>query len=60
MPDCGLDAGVKRADYAAGDGKASDAYNAGMFKMNFFMIRTACAQFKGKKPEDATESAILK
>jgi hypothetical protein len=31
-----------------------------MFKMNWFMIRTTCSQFKGRTQEEFAMCAILK
>ncbi|KAI9653127.1 MAG: hypothetical protein M1831_006211 [Alyxoria varia] len=47
------------ASYTYGDGKSSDAANFGLFKNNWFMIRTACSQFSGQSAEDYNNGAVL-
>lgn len=47
------------ADYPAGDGKTGDAANAGIFKQNWLMLRTACATFAGRSADQWADGAVL-
>ncbi|KAI9753218.1 MAG: hypothetical protein M4579_005284 [Chaenotheca gracillima] len=38
--------------YPYGDGKKGDSANFGLFKNNWYAIRTACSQFAGQGPDD--------
>ncbi|CEI91560.1 hypothetical protein RMCBS344292_05844 [Rhizopus microsporus] len=46
-------------DYAYGDNKSGDAANFGIFKQNWFMLRTSTSQFKGQPASDSNNGAVL-
>ncbi|RCI00777.1 hypothetical protein CU097_015794 [Rhizopus azygosporus] len=46
-------------DYAYGDNKSGDAANFGIFKQNWFMLRTSTSQFKGQPASDSNDGAVL-
>ncbi|KAI9845708.1 MAG: hypothetical protein M1837_004541 [Sclerophora amabilis] len=45
--------------YAYGDYKQDDSANFGLFKNNWFAIRTACSQFAGQPVENWNNGAVL-
>ncbi|KAL6716239.1 hypothetical protein ACLMJK_005805 [Lecanora helva] len=45
--------------YAYGDNKQGDAANFGLFKNNWYTIRTYCSQFAGQQSEDFNNGAVL-
>ena len=51
---------MEASDYAYGDGKTEDSANFGIFKNNWYMIRTACSQFSGHTEADWNNGAALK
>ena len=48
-----------RADYTYGDGKTGDSANFGIFKQNWFMIRTSVPQYAGYGPAEYDAGAAL-
>jgi hypothetical protein len=42
-----------------GDNKTGDSINFGIFKQNWSMLRTACAQFKGQSAANYNNGAVL-
>ncbi|KAG0739133.1 hypothetical protein G6F57_011750 [Rhizopus arrhizus] len=46
-------------DYAYGDNKSGDAANFGIFKQNWFMLRTSASQFKGQPASKSDTGAVL-
>jgi hypothetical protein len=46
-------------DYAYGDNKSGDAANFGIFKQNWFMLRTSTSQFKGQPASASNNGAVL-
>ena len=46
--------------YAYGDGKTGDSANFGLFKNNWYMIRTSCSQFKNGTADNYNAGAVLK
>ncbi|CCX33950.1 hypothetical protein FPQ18DRAFT_288150 [Pyronema domesticum] len=47
------------AQYPYGDNKSQDSANFGIFKQNWFMIRSACSRFKGQKTAQWNNGAAL-
>lgn len=47
-------------DYTYGDGKTGDATNFGIFKQNWFMLRTSTEEFMGETVDQVDDGAILK
>lgn len=48
-----------KTDYTYGDGKTGDSTNFGVFKQNWFMIRTSCSTFSGQTASDVSNGAVL-
>ncbi|KAI8334600.1 hypothetical protein BC941DRAFT_356296 [Chlamydoabsidia padenii] len=46
-------------DYNYGDGKTYDSANFGIFKQNWFMLRTSTSQFKGQTTDEWNNGAVL-
>ncbi|KAG1137237.1 hypothetical protein G6F37_010458 [Rhizopus arrhizus] len=46
-------------DYPYGDKKSGDSANFGIFKQNWFMLRTSTSQFKGQPASNANNGAVL-
>ncbi|CEG81953.1 hypothetical protein RMATCC62417_16090 [Rhizopus microsporus] len=46
-------------DYVYGDGKTYDSANFGIFKQNWFMLRTSTSQFKGQTTSQWNNGAVL-
>ncbi|PHZ07726.1 uncharacterized protein RHIMIDRAFT_188864, partial [Rhizopus microsporus ATCC 52813] len=46
-------------DYPYGDNKSGDAANFGIFKQNWFMLRTSTSQFKDQPASDSDDGAVL-
>ncbi|CRG85396.1 hypothetical protein PISL3812_02470 [Talaromyces islandicus] len=46
-------------DYTYGDGKTEDAANFGIFKQNWFMLRTSTSEFNGESTADYNDGAVL-
>jgi hypothetical protein len=51
---------MEASDYAYGDGKTEDSANFGIFKNNWYMIRTSCSQFSGQTEAEWNNGAALK
>jgi hypothetical protein len=51
---------MEASDYPYGDSKTEDSANFGIFKNNWYMIRTACSQFSGQTEADWNNGAALK
>lgn len=54
-----LETKMMQADYKYGDGKTGDAANFGIFKQNWFMLRTSCSQFRGQVTSQYNDGAVL-
>jgi len=48
-----------QTNYAYGDNKSGDSANFGIFKANWYMIRTACSQFSGQTASQYNNGAVL-
>ncbi|KAG2199503.1 hypothetical protein INT47_009957 [Mucor saturninus] len=46
-------------DYVYGDGKTGDSANYGIFKQNWFMLRTSTSQFKNSNKDNSNLGAVL-
>ncbi|KAG0789182.1 hypothetical protein G6F29_008421 [Rhizopus arrhizus] len=46
-------------DYPYGDNKSGDSTNFGIFKQNWFMLRTSTSQFKEQSDKDVDHGAVL-
>ncbi|KAB8279074.1 hypothetical protein BDV30DRAFT_232951 [Aspergillus minisclerotigenes] len=46
-------------DYPYGDGKSGDATNFGIFKQNWYMLRTSASEFLGQSVNDVRNGEIL-
>ncbi|KAJ5775700.1 uncharacterized protein N7511_000711 [Penicillium nucicola] len=46
-------------DYTYGDGKTGDGTNFGIFKQNWYMLRTSASEFLGMSTSQVSEGAIL-
>lgn len=46
-------------DYPYGDNKSGDSANFGIFKQNWFMLRTSTSQFKGQSTAEWNHGAVL-
>ena len=46
-------------NYAYGDNKSGDSTNFGIFKQNWFMLRTSSSQFKGQSSGNVNNGAVL-
>ncbi|RCH92548.1 hypothetical protein CU098_010193 [Rhizopus stolonifer] len=55
----GLETNTLTADYTYGDGKSSDSANFGIFKQNWFMLRTSTLLFKRYTTAQYNDGAIL-
>ncbi|KAI8084128.1 uncharacterized protein B0P05DRAFT_467046, partial [Gilbertella persicaria] len=54
-----LESDHMKADYAYGDNKSFDSANFGIFKQNWFMLRTSTSQFKKYQTKDYNKGAVL-
>ncbi|EIE75864.1 hypothetical protein G6F46_000931 [Rhizopus delemar] len=54
-----LESDKMMTDYPYGDNKSGDSANFGIFKQNWFMLRTSTSQFKGQPARNANNGAIL-
>ncbi|RJE23956.1 hypothetical protein PHISCL_03715 [Aspergillus sclerotialis] len=54
-----LETETMTADYTYGDGKTGDATNFGIFKQNWYMLRTSAKEFLGETTEQVDDGAIL-
>jgi len=48
-----------QANYTYGDGKSNDSANFGIFKQNWFMLRTSCSRFSGQSTSQFNNGAVL-
>ncbi|KAI8332464.1 hypothetical protein BC941DRAFT_462916 [Chlamydoabsidia padenii] len=46
-------------DYPYGDNKSGDSANFGIFKQNWYMLRSATQEFKGQTQDDWNNGAVL-
>ncbi|RMJ28018.1 hypothetical protein PHISP_01133 [Aspergillus sp. HF37] len=54
-----LETETMTSDYEYGDGKTGDATNFGIFKQNWFMLRTSAQEFLGMTKAQVDDGAIL-
>jgi hypothetical protein len=54
-----LETDTMQANYTYGDGKSGDAANFGIFKQNWYMLRTSCGQFAGQSTSQYNDGAAL-
>jgi hypothetical protein len=54
-----LETDTMQANYAYGDGKTGDAANFGIFKQNWYMLRTSCSYFSGQTASQYNNGAVL-
>ncbi|OOQ87357.1 hypothetical protein PEBR_17147 [Penicillium brasilianum] len=54
-----LETNTMTTDYTYGDGKNGDSTNFGIFKQNWFMLRTSASEFKGQAEGQVSNGAIL-
>lgn len=50
---------MQASSYAYGDGKTADSANFGIFKQNWYMLRTSCGQFQGQTTSEWNNGAVL-
>jgi hypothetical protein len=50
---------MQASSYPYGDGKTSDSANFGIFKQNWYMLRTSCGQFEGQSTSQWNDGAAL-
>jgi hypothetical protein len=48
-----------QANYTYGDGKSGDSANFGIFKQNWYMLRTSCNRFSGQSASQYNNGAVL-
>jgi hypothetical protein len=54
-----LETDTMQANYTYGDGKTGDSANFGIFKQNWYMLRTSCGQFEGQSSSQYNDGAAL-
>ncbi|KAJ5585289.1 uncharacterized protein N7459_005089 [Penicillium hispanicum] len=54
-----LETKTMTADYTYGDGKTGDSTNFGIFKQNWYMLRTSSSEFLGETVAQVADGAIL-
>jgi hypothetical protein len=54
-----LETDTMTGNYAYGDNKSGDAANFGIFKQNWLMLHSACAQFSGQSAGQYNNGAVL-
>ncbi len=54
-----LETDTMQANYTYGDGKTGDAANFGIFKQNWYMLRTSCSYFSGQAASQYNNGAAL-
>ncbi|MDQ2716621.1 MAG: hypothetical protein M3Z08_17080 [Chloroflexota bacterium] len=54
-----LETNTMQATYVAGDGKTADAANFGIFKQDWYMLRSACSRFRGLTSNQYPAGMIL-
>jgi len=50
---------MEASSYPYGDGKTGDSANFGIFKQNWYMLRTSCSQFEGQSSSDYNNGSVL-
>jgi hypothetical protein len=50
---------MQASSYPYGDGKTGDSANFGIFKQNWYMLRTSCGQFEGQTTSQYNDGAAL-
>jgi hypothetical protein len=50
---------MEASSYPYGDGKTGDSANFGIFKQNWYMLRTSCSQFEGQTTAEYNNGAVL-
>jgi hypothetical protein len=50
---------MEASSYPYGDGKTGDSANFGIFKQNWYMLRTSCGQFEGQTTAEYNNGAVL-
>ena len=50
---------MQASSYAYGDGKTGDSANFGIFKQNWYMLRTSCSYFSGQTTSQYNNGAVL-
>lgn len=50
---------MQASSYPYGDGKTGDAANFGIFKQNWYMLRTSCGQFEGQTASQYNDGSAL-
>ena len=54
-----LETNTMQANYTYGDGKSGDAANFGIFKQNWYMLRTSCSYFSGQSASQYNNGSVL-
>jgi hypothetical protein len=54
-----LETDTMQANYTYGDGKTGDSANFGIFKQNWYMLRTSCSDFSGQSASQYNNGAVL-
>ncbi|KAI9935132.1 hypothetical protein ASPWEDRAFT_116569 [Aspergillus wentii DTO 134E9] len=54
-----LETDTMTTDYTYGDGKTGDGTNFGIFKQNWYMLRTSSSEFMGETTAQVADGAIL-
>jgi hypothetical protein len=54
-----LETDTMQANYTYGDGKSGDSANFGIFKQNWYMLRTSCSYFSGQTASQYNNGAVL-
>ncbi|MGH3273808.1 MAG: hypothetical protein ACRDNZ_05700 [Streptosporangiaceae bacterium] len=50
---------MEASSYPYGDSKTGDSANFGIFKQNWYMLRTSCSQFEGQTAAEYNNGAVL-
>lgn len=50
---------MEASSYPYGDSKTGDSANFGIFKQNWYMLRTSCSQFEGQSSSDYNNGSVL-
>jgi hypothetical protein len=50
---------MEASSYPYGDSKTGDSANFGIFKQNWYMLRTSCGQFEGQTSSEYNDGAVL-
>jgi hypothetical protein len=54
-----LETNTMQANYTYGDGKSGDSANFGIFKQNWYMLRTSCSYFSGQSASQYNNGSVL-